>query len=214
VKHRGLNAVYREPFCYDLSDYGAVWIATPKAASTLMKKCIAESIGLEVPEGTDPHCANWGTRRIRIGRAARTRGFKFGFVRNPWDRFVSCWADRVRRGFYEEWYGTPEPDTTFVEFVRLATKKNPYTVDGHFRMQSAFLKTKRGAWVPDEVFRFERLHEDWATHIAPRFGWNELPSQKLNKSDRPPYREMYTPYTRDAIADFYREDIERFGYEF
>ena len=65
--------------------------------------------------------------------------------------------------------------------------------------------------------RFHReirtIDEDWA-FVAKKLGVSEsLPHQRPNPRGRH-YTEYYTPRTRDIIANKFKVDIERFGYEF
>src|SRR5438552_16863613 len=63
------------------------------------------------------------------------------------------------------------------------------------------------------IGKFERLDEDWA-FVAQKLGLNEkLPHRRANPRARH-YTEYYNSRTRDVIANTFRVDIERFGYEF
>ncbi|MBT8080893.1 MAG: hypothetical protein KJO56_00560, partial [Gammaproteobacteria bacterium] len=70
----------------------------------------------------------------------------------------------------------------------------------------------------DQVLKFENIAADFA-QLAGRIG---LPSTELPKvlmknrrpSSRRPYVEDYDSETRRIVTDYYREDLEAFGYEF
>ncbi len=65
----------------------------------------------------------------------------------------------------------------------------------------------------DFIGKFERLEEDWA-RVAQKLGIAEkLPHRRANPRARH-YTEYYNPRTREVIANKFKVDIERFGYEF
>jgi hypothetical protein len=70
-----------------------------------------------------------------------------------------------------------------------------------------------GTVLADFIGKFERLDEDWA-FVAKKLGVSEnLPHQRANPRARH-YTEYYTPRTREIVANKFKVDIERFGYEF
>ena len=126
---------------------------------------------------------------------------KIAFVRNPWDRMVSSFAYKV--------HGTKDKKRTisysFEEFIKSqANRKN----------QSDYLLDKNGDLGCDFIGRFESLDEDYLRMQA--FLNIELPPlTKLNVSKRSgAYRDYYTQSTRDLVAQYYKNDIELFGYQF
>jgi hypothetical protein len=66
----------------------------------------------------------------------------------------------------------------------------------------------------DFVGRFERLEEDWRT-ILERIGIAYRPLPHVNKSPRRgDYRDYYTDEGRDAVARYFAQDLEAWGYTF
>ncbi|HWB13961.1 MAG TPA: sulfotransferase family 2 domain-containing protein [Pirellulales bacterium] len=139
--------------------------------------------------------------------------FKFCFVRNPWDRLVSCyhylraWSDGPYP-FVEEWV---RPFETFDLFVREALVGGAWMHDQHLWPQHRFV-CSNGKLHVDYVGRFETLGSDCDT-VARRLGL-DVRLAHMNKSQRRDYREYYNDETRDIVADVYREDIGAFGYDF
>jgi hypothetical protein len=129
--------------------------------------------------------------------------FKFAFVRNPWDWWIS---------FYH--YVRQDPShhrhqlartLTFEEFLRRRGTRKKYR-------QKPFLTDTRGRLIVDFVGRFETLHADFhhicsVLKITGRLG-------HCNQSRHRDYRGYYTPTTRQLVAEFSAEDIEFFGYDF
>ncbi|MEJ5255869.1 MAG: sulfotransferase family 2 domain-containing protein [Acidimicrobiales bacterium] len=136
------------------------------------------------------------------------RLFRFGFVRNPWDRLVSCWLDKVV-GPTDYWSGTPLKGLPFDEFVHHIATWDLDTCDRHVRRQSALLPP-RGL---DFIGRFEHLAEG-IEQVADRLGIPaELP-QRNTSADRDTYHAYYTPELAELVSRLYAPDVARFGYRF
>jgi hypothetical protein len=146
----------------------------------------------------------------------------FGFVRNPWARMVSWWSmiaqakaaaeagdEANTRKFqtFAVWKAVRDyPD--FETFVL----RGPEEVDRLRVSQIAFLSTATRS--PDFIGRTENLVED-VNVIRQRLGLrpkHTLPHR--HRGTHGPYRDYYTPKTRDRIASLFKEDIDTFGYEF
>jgi hypothetical protein len=136
--------------------------------------------------------------------------FRFGFVRNPWDRVLSIWN-----------YCLPSPLGHRVSTVRMYSswedfilQHNPKSLRGWGTCYS-YLYLK-GEQMVDFVGRFEHLCRDMQT-VCEQIGvpWRpqDFPHEK-KPEDRKQYREYYTPELRDCIAEKYADDIETFGYKF
>src|SRR2546425_9629170 len=82
-----------------LESFRAVYVETPKVACTSIKTALAETFGISLDAtGGDPHCVEWPTAE----RSSSQSGpffpglFTFAFVRNPCDRLVSWYRDKIR----------------------------------------------------------------------------------------------------------------------
>jgi hypothetical protein len=146
-------------------------------------------------------------RKIDIGRRQFETYFKFGFVRNPWDRVVSL---------YER--GEPlqmKDKMSFEEFVDWIQYSSATCIHSSpHRYQLDWFVDGNGKILADFIGRFERLEEDWA-FIAHKLGiaTQILPHRRANPRARH-YTEYYHARTREIIAQKFRVDIEHFGYEF
>jgi len=146
-------------------------------------------------------------RKIDIGRQQFESYFKFGFVRNPWDRVVSL-------------YERTEPlqmkgKMSFDEFVDWIEYSSATCIHSSpHRYQLDWFVDSNGNMLADFIGRFERLDQDWA-FVADKLGITEksLPHSRTNPRSRH-YTEYYNARTRELIAQKFRVDIERFGYEF
>jgi len=137
--------------------------------------------------------------------------FKFAFVRNPWDRIVSGWIDKVARkntlGLDALEYSKVQK---FEGFVDYCDELDLETCNSHFRRQSNLIDTTE----IDFIGRFERYAQD----IKEIFGILNIPLDTIPSKNRSAtrlhYSTYYTDETREKIARMYRKGIQLFGYEF
>ena len=226
-----------------LHAYGLIYFAVPKVANTSMKAMFSRILVDELPVsvvGTNPDDR---IRRSLFRRHYRAEMYdrkhllckyqvahfvdytSFAFVRNPWDRLVSCYTNKLERHDLSQ--GTEGRDTlellaeegyfsqemSFGDFADAVCRIPDERANRHFRSQYTFLMDRRGELLPQRIYHFERLAEDFNA-LAQELG---LPQAKLphNKSGaRRDYREYYDARLRDAVAERYARDIELFGYSF
>jgi hypothetical protein len=72
-----------------------------------------------------------------------------------------------------------------------------------------------GTDLVDFIGRFETFAAD-TRHILAQLGVDaaSVPIEHLNASERKPYRDYYTRFSREVVARRFSDVIERFGYEF
>jgi hypothetical protein len=143
--------------------------------------------------------------RPHLGESAFTEYFKFAFVRNPFDRFVSYCAFMTR----ENDAFTRSPHEVMEHFLF----RKPPEQHIHFQSQHSLLVDDEGTMLADMIGRVEVMQESYDA-ICARIG---IPSQALgqvNSSKRGGYRHYYTKILEDGVAQRYRRDLEMFGYEF
>ena len=136
--------------------------------------------------------------------------FKFAFVRNPWDRFVSSFF------FHREYRNTGQKG--FDEFIEkqcvpiMGTDKHPHNDRLHaFVPMHHYLLDGEGNIGVDYIGRFENLESDWED-VCAILGVkkHELAHHRKFKHDY--YENYYTPETWDLIGTLYQRDVELFGY--
>lgn len=132
--------------------------------------------------------------------------FKFSFVRNPWDRIVSCYFNKVLGQSYNAFQECFGKD--FEYFIDFINRQNVDKADPHIRSQSSLLPLND----LDFIGRFENFEED-LKYVFGVINIDPLICHK-NFSQHEHYSHYYTERTRDIIADKYKEDIENFGYKF
>jgi len=138
--------------------------------------------------------------------------FKFAFVRNPWDLQVSSWhhLKRERPHLVEHL-----PD--FESFIRWKLdlgRPYQYHIDTSIELQTDYLKDLDGTILVDFIGKYENLLADFeeaCRHIG--IIPPSLPHKREAK-DRTDYRTYYDSHTAGLISDYFKQDIDTFGYSF
>ncbi len=138
--------------------------------------------------------------------------FKFAFVRNPWDLQVSSYH-HIRRERPHLMTGVND----FKSF--LLWKFNPdrpyqFHIDTSIQLQSDYVKDLHGNVIVDFIGRYERLKEDF-DEACRKIGLKtpSLPHKRRAKN-RADYRKYYTDETAGLVENYFKQDIELFGYSF
>ncbi len=131
--------------------------------------------------------------------------FKFAFVRNPFDRFVSYCAfmTREKGNFSENPQGV-------MEMILFKMKPHDHIL---FRPQHELLVDDDGRLLTDYVGRVEEMQASYDA-ICARIGIPGATLEQVNSSRRGTYRDYYSPALIDAVAALYRRDLDLLGYEF
>lgn len=153
--------------------------------------------------------------------------FKFAFVRNPWDRLVSCYSqklldvrtDRIGQrstlspsiNGIELYNGMP-----FDDFVQAVHAIPDEEANIHFRSQCATVCDNDGGIMADFIGHFETLEKDFS-YVAERIDAPELQLPHLlrsNNREGRSYSEFYDDRLAELVYERYTKDIELFGYSF
>jgi chondroitin 4-sulfotransferase 11 len=230
LKHLVRHGSYIPRGYYVFDDLELVYIPIYKVATTSIKTALIRREPGGDGAGEYPHYMNIHNQGA-FGNLSLTRTqrgyFKFAFVRNPFDRLVSCYEDRVRKSvngpgaayYFDTDYNqilvrrlfgdSFRADMSFADFVKLVTRIPDVLADGHFKSQYANLY-RSGRLIPDFVGKFESLTDDWRT-IADRFGLPAL--ERQNPSDRQRAVTYFeTSELVEIAAKRYWKDIDSFGY--
>ncbi len=142
-----------------------------------------------------------------------TNHLKFSMVRNPWDRLVSGWKNKIQNKDKSKIFSNTDQLHEFQSFDRFSRhicKQNLQTFNNHFRFQSQNIHES-----VDLIGRFENFSSDLC-YILAQVGidaQNKIP-HKNKTANRDDYREYYSSETRDLVSVAFREDIQRYGYSF
>ncbi|MFN3808640.1 sulfotransferase family 2 domain-containing protein [Asticcacaulis sp.] len=144
--------------------------------------------------------------RPYLGEEAFAAYFKFAFVRNPFDRFVSYCAFMTR----DSDVFVQRPHDVMRHFLFVAPP------EGHilFQPQSALLVDTDGrTLLTDRVGRVEDMQGSYDA-ICAQIGLATRPLDRVNGSRHGDYRHYYDQSLQDAVAARYALDIDLFGYTF
>ena len=133
--------------------------------------------------------------------------YKFGFVRNPWDRVVSLYLRKEGLQMADK--------MSFHEFVHWIENSSDTSIhpSKHKNQLDWFLDSK-GNIAVDFIGKFESLNEDWKI-IAKKLGTSTtLPHTNKNIAKKKHYTEYYNNELREIIAKKFQKDIDYFGYKF
>ena len=214
-----------------LKPYRAIYVSVPKVACSSFKTAFANLLGLDLAKAHgDPHRVRYPSPvPIESLQAYLYPGFfRFAFVRNPWDRLVSCYRDKIKNEVEGYTHFTIRPgvanclarfdafvaDMSFEDFVAAVASIPDSEADGHFRSQHTFLTNRKGELAVDFVGRYERLADDFAT-VRQRTGLPDIELPRLQAARSvAKYMSYYNPRTQEIVAERFRKDIEMFGYRF
>jgi chondroitin 4-sulfotransferase 11 len=222
-----------------LHDYRAIYMAVPKVANSSLKTAVwhlmPEDIQALPQTGRKQrtiytvHREAMFKRRLRLYKhqvSDYPGYFVFAFVRNPWDRLLSCYKDKIGFGAIMEDGRYNDPKTrslhlgrgfrkemSFRDFVEAVVRTPDKKANRHFRSQHTFLTDGQGNLLPSYLGRFEDLHPDFA-EVMERIGAPHVSLPHVRRSQDADYRSYYDTALRDAVARRYARDIELFGYEF
>ena len=130
--------------------------------------------------------------------------FKFGFVRNPFDRYVSTcfFLNRRNPGFAGNEAG----------FMRQALGNTRFLQRVLVRPQHHLLTDDNGTLMMDYVGRYETLQESF-DEICRHIGLAPSKLTRKNASRHRSYECYYDATLKQAVAGYYRKDFELFGYD-
>ena len=148
--------------------------------------------------------------------------FSFSFVRNPWDRISSCYRyfQSLKPGV--KWYRANQKiadlsnSVSFNEFVnsipdfqKMMIREEGSVRSGiHFQPFSYFLDISI-----DFVGKVEDINHDYMS-IRSRLNLPLKQIPKINSTKQQDYRELYNEESRNIVYNIYKEDIEKYNYEF
>lgn len=146
---------------------------------------------------------------------------RFGFVRNPWDWYVSCYhyfRSVDRAPLFDQI--SDNGRRSFAETFRVAMDTEPFR-SARVGPLTWFARQTYGEGDSLELLRFEHLREELlqalggiGLQVPEELERAILAHPPVNATERAPYREYYDPELRDRVAQLDAGLIERFGYRF
>lgn len=198
-----------------------VFVAVPKTGTHSVREALRVHLGPEdmeqarlfiekkfpIPELAAIGHGHLSFEQVRpfLGEEAFQNYFKFAFVRNPFDRFVSyCAFATSRTGAFQQ-----DPRGVMRHFLFTAP---PH---GHmvFQPQHSFLTAPDGQVQANYIGRVEEMQASFDA-ICDRIGIPSTRLSKVNSSRRGRYRDYYDQQLIKGVERIYARDLELFGYEF
>jgi len=147
--------------------------------------------------------------------------YKFSFVRNPYDRLVSCYVNKyiedkkyleTKGHLYMDSYlfGYIRRPKDFSDFIRKICKIPTWLEDQHFQKQYNLLYDKSGNCLADYVGKYENILEDFEI-LKEKFDLDPLPH--YNQTSKGNWMDYYTLETAELVYKKYYKDFQTFGYE-
>lgn len=213
--------------CYS-AEHGLAFIHIPKNAGTAIRKVLNwnsfDTIDAAHRTERDPALANhFPVWRIETLLDATGEDVPFGamhrfmVVRSPWERLVSLYRHRMRK--LDLWYeGKPrntEEDKAvaregFVPWLLRTPSEGDRVLT---RMpQMSWGRDRDGSAAVHTILRFESLDADWPD-FCQTVGLPHKPLPRVNVGRTDGWKAEYTQEAIDHVARYFRDDIERFGYE-
>ena len=202
--------------CIILEKYKTIWFNNPKVAGTSICTSFGKNIDTDLDYIFKKNLNDFSDY------------FKFGFVRNPFDRVVSCYLNQIKKpnkdktfylnGMYNEFWrfnGKFWPKMSFDEFVRAIASIPDKKANNHFKSQYLFMTDKKNNLFLNFIGRFETLEKDYklAMKKAGIKSLSQLPKKNKTKN-RKSYEKYYTKETEDLIRKRYKQDLKLFDYSF
>lgn len=201
------------------------WIVSEKHRFVFyeIQKCATETMRQYFLGTTRKNTTNneYGARRVsgynraKVHQYENAHFFLFSFVRNPWDRIVSCWLSKFvnyHDPAHPDLPGVRDPElslnTTFEEFVRFVYKTPDTRADCHFKSMHTFLP--KGCCIG----KVENLQDDFDL-IRKRLKLPMYDVPHINKTQKPKrWRNYYTDELKELVGERYKKDVVLYGYRF
>lgn len=176
--------------------YNLTFIHIPKNAGTSINEF------LEISPENRGHKYPWELKK--------RSGSSFCIIRNPWDRMVSLYRFRKKKGHDVSLFSNP--DYSFKEWLL-----NPNTPRNAGKMEwvnQVDIIRPLEEFVVDYILRYEYLNEDWMDFC----NINNIPFKSLSHSntsgEKKNYREYYDDETKNFVENVFSKDIKMLSYEF
>lgn len=213
----------REPgtkHCMIMEQFKTIYIVNNKVAYSSIKSSICSALKISM---RDAYKYNIERPYVDLNHKRFKDYFIFSFVRNPWDRLVSCYEhffNRAQSHYETKNYAKPyarmlgKTRVSFEDFVDFVADNDSENLDPHWCSQSSLITIDGINRFPDKIGRFEDFEKDM-TQI---FSKAEIPLEMkhLNRSSRSKgnYTNYYTNRTKQLVQQRYKKDIEIFDYQF
>lgn len=197
-----MNSIRKEP----------VFVHVPKTGGlSILRFCAAHGIRVIDHDIRNPNHVSLNRYRLQNPDI-----FSFAFVRNPWDRVVSCYHYLKSGGIFP---GDKADAARFVdryedfrEFVLEGLQDDAILKQMHFMPQYEWLSDGDDLIV-DQVGKFEKLQPAFSRWFR-SLGLPDYKLPHVNKSSHKHYKTYYSEDMIRVIRRVYARDVELFKYRF
>jgi len=201
----GEESRWLSPLAYNLTishSHRFAWFRVAKVATrTIRHHFESHDVALDVDHAM----------RVRYPLGVFADYYTFGFVRDPLDRFVSAWHDKVvNANYYAFDEATHQRMQTVEEFALWTAEHDLSAVPGtdqHLTLQSRMIDLNR----VDFVGRLETFDRDFA-EVCDRVGAPAVPTAPQNQTAPGGRDRRVSAELRDLVVGMYRRDYQVFGY--
>lgn len=222
-----------------LPRYKLIYIMVPKAASTRIRRTLARIDGRFMrslkPSRRSKYRGPSGPRNITIDKLFRLATnpdvLRFSFVRNPYARVVSCWADKYadkpliggdvfidaylarRHEIDADLPAGADRTLSFPQFVAFAAATAKAHHDSHLQAQDDILSMP-GIEL-DMIGKVETFDADFIRvldFVNANDAIRNEAAVAINKTHHNDWPTYYTPELVDLVYRAYECDFDRFGY--
>lgn len=187
-----------------------LWFRVAKAATTTILDHLSEHTKISFCNRINIYENKenvWQEYLMWKNRMYSNNYFKFAFIRNPWDRLVSCYFNKMAQN-YENF--NKNNFKTFDKFIYYISSIDTKVCDRHYRLQTELYPINK----IDFVGRFENFSDDFG-FVCDTIGISKHKQFKvMKKSKHRPYEQYYNKATQQIIKNKYEQDIELLEYKF
>lgn len=202
---------------------GFWFIDIPRTGSTSIKTILGKAYGelygkthdyengVRVDNFIKDHTSARKVRKV-LSRRIWDRIYTFSYVRNPWSRFYSIYKYRQLNGYVST-------DLSFCDYAAKLKEGNakdpdsPMCAKEFYLSLHDYLGDNRGRLLVKEWFKIED-REASLEIISSKIGFQIENIQRNRTSNVFEYIDAYDDAAREIVGEFYRDDIEFFGYAF
>lgn len=222
-----------------LPEYRLIYICVPKCASTTIKMVLSAMTGYHATLFERIHKRRYSglksPSQVGLSTLYRTAvdssTLRFAFVRNPYDRLVSAWADKFKNrplvpgdSFIDKYLqhrgaidsalpAGPQRALSFADFVTFATATAHRRIDAHWQLQDDILNMP-GINL-DFIGKVESFESDFARvidHLSHHRPGRSMVIAPLHRSNHQPWPQYYSSTLADRVYRAYERDFDRLRY--
>ncbi len=229
-KHQGAIGISQHTINHNivLHKYKAIYFPIPKVACSSLKMLSADLLDMKVVGSDlkeDIHHQDFPcVKKYKIYKQYK-HYFKFCFVRNPWDRLVSCYMNKIchvedinretAARFIE--FGDNSKifriGMSFEEFINAVCDIPDERADAHIISQHTYITDDAGNLLVDFIGKLENIESDFS-YVCDKIDIKGIELPHLMTSKHKKYQKYFNEETKEMVRKRYQRDIDMFDYEF